>query len=172
MTDAQRKVPRLERVYLLLGTNQGNRERNLSTAVSLLVTEMAPYLFSGIAESSVLETEPWGFECEDRFLNQAIAFDTSLTALQILDLCQWVEEKMGRDRSLPQYDGQGKRIYRSRIIDIDILLYGERRIATPRLTVPHPRLAEREFALTPLRELAPADLLERMLGKDLLTAVG
>ena len=94
----------LERVYLLLGTNQGCKARNLSTAISLLVTEMAPYLFSEIEESSVLETEPWGFESQETFLNQAIAFDTTLSADQVLKVCQYVENRLGRDRSLPDFD--------------------------------------------------------------------
>lgn len=156
----------LERVYLLLGTNQGCKARNLSTAISLLVTEMAPYLFSEIVESSVLETEPWGFESQETFLNQAIAFDTTLSADQVLKVCQYVENRLGRDRSLPDFDQDGNRIYHDRIIDIDILLYGKHQINQPDLIVPHPRLKEREFALRPLRELVPEQewpIIEGML---------
>lgn len=155
----------VERVYLLLGTNQGNKARNLSTAISLLVTEMAPYLFSEIFESSVLESEPWGFESQESFLNQAIAFDTSLSAEQVLQVCQYVEDRLGRNRNLPLYNDAGERIYHDRVIDIDILLYGTQHINLPHLVVPHPRLHEREFALKPLRELISQATLDEILAE-------
>lgn len=141
------------RAYLLLGTNLGNRERNLSTAVSLLVTELAPYLFSEIKESSIYESDPCGFDSPNRFLNQAIAFDTSVTPEDLLKVCKWVEKKMGRVEDGPLYDDRGERVYRDRIIDIDILLFGDVRMNSPELTIPHPGLMEREFALNPLREI-------------------
>lgn len=153
----------VERVYLLLGTNQGNKARNLSTAISMLVTEMAPYLFSEIFESSVLESEPWGFESQETFLNQAIAFDTTLSAEQVLSVCQYVEDRLGRNRNLPLFNEEGKRLYHDRIIDIDILLYGRQHIRLPHLEVPHPRLKEREFALKPLRELISQATLDEIL---------
>ena len=123
----------MDRVYLLLGTNLGDREKNLSCAISLLVTEMAPYLLSGITESSIYESEPWGFDSENKFLNQAIGFDTTLEPEQMLKICKWVEKKMGREVKEPEYDGEGKRIYHSRIIDIDILLFGDRKVDLPDL---------------------------------------
>jgi 2-amino-4-hydroxy-6-hydroxymethyldihydropteridine diphosphokinase len=140
------------RVYLLLGTNLGNKELNLKTATSLLVTELAPYLFSDVNKSSILESEPWGFISADSFLNQAISFVTSVTPQQLLQVCKYVEKKMGRVDE-PLFDDNGERIYRSRIIDIDILLFGDLKIETPDLIIPHPRLYEREFALIPLREI-------------------
>lgn len=143
----------MERVYLLLGTNLGNKEQNLETAIALLTTEMAPYLLSEIKESSIHESEPVGFKSDDNFLNQAIAFDTTLQPHDILKICQWVEQKMGRAAHEAQYAPDGTRIYQSRIIDIDILLYGNRTIDMPDLKIPHPRLQEREFALIPLKEI-------------------
>ncbi len=143
----------MEWVYLLLGTNLGDKRENLSTAISLLVTELASYLFSEIKESSIHESEPWGFESEENFLNQAIAFQTNLSPEQVLAVCKHVERKMGRSDMEPEYDSEGKRVYKSRIIDIDILLYGERKVDLPELKIPHPRLQEREFALIPLREI-------------------
>lgn len=143
----------MEQVYLLLGTNLGDREQNLSTAISLLVTQLAPYLCSEIKESPIHETEPMGFQSENKFLNQAIGFKTTISPHDLLKVCQWVEQKMGREKHAPEYTSDGDRIYHSRIIDIDILLYGDKKINTPDLQIPHPRLQEREFALTPLKEI-------------------
>jgi len=146
-------MTKINRAYLLLGSNIGDRGRNLSTAISLLVTELASWLFSEVFESSVLETEPWGFGSEGKFLNQAIAFDTSVSPEDLLKVCKWVERKMGRPLDEPLCDEAGNRIYRDRIIDIDILLFGDVRMETPELTIPHPRLEERDFAKIPLKEL-------------------
>jgi|SRR5574344_770730 2-amino-4-hydroxy-6-hydroxymethyldihydropteridine diphosphokinase len=143
----------MEKAYLLLGTNLGNKRQNLSTAISLLVTELAPYLGSGIKESSIYESEPEGFISDDNFLNQAIAFDTSLSPHDLLKVCQWVERKMGREEHSAKFADDGSRLYESRIIDIDILLYGDRKVSLPDLEIPHPRLNERKFALIPLNEL-------------------
>jgi len=144
---------RTRRAYLLLGTNLGDREKNLSVAVSLLVTELASWLFSDIRESSVYESEPCGFESSNRFLNRAIAFDTSVSPEDLLKVCKWVEKKMGRREDGPLYDAGGNRIYRDRVIDIDILVFGDVKMNTPDLTIPHPKLMEREFALKPLCEI-------------------
>ena len=123
------------RVYLILGSNMGDRRRNLSIAVSLIVTELAPWLFSDVRESDVLETEPWGMpEGTEPFMNQAISFET------------WVEHKLGRPDHEPEFDGTGHRIYRPRVIDIDIALYGDRTVSTPELTIPHPQVEERAYA--------------------------
>ncbi len=146
-------MTRTRRAYLLLGTNLGDRERNLSVAVSLLVTELASWLFSDIRESSVYESEPYGFESSNNFLNRAIAFDTSVSPEDLLKVCKWVERKMGRREDGPLYDADGNRIYRDRIMDIDILVFGDVEMDTPELTIPHPGLMEREFALKPLSEI-------------------
>ncbi len=143
----------MERVYLLLGTNLGNKKANLEIAISLLVSELSPYLFSEIVESSVHESEPWGFDSDEMFLNQAIAFDTTVSPMELLKVCKYVESKMGRDIKEPAFDAEGNRIYKSRVIDIDILLYGERVIDLPDLKIPHPGLPNREFAQIPLKEI-------------------
>ena len=117
------------RVYLILGSNMGDRRRNLSMAVSLLVTELAPWLFSDIRESEVLETEPWG-----------------MPEGTLLKVCKWVEHKLGRPDHEPEFDGTGHRIYRPRVIDIDIAIYGDRTVSTPELTIPHPQVEERSYA--------------------------
>lgn len=143
----------MERVYLLLGTNMGNKERNLQTAIALLINEIAPFLGSDVNESSIHESEAVGFVSEETFFNQAISFKTSVSPLDLLKVCKHVEAKMGRPVEEPQYDKSGNRVYKSRIIDIDILLYGDQTVNLPELQIPHPRLQEREFALIPLREI-------------------
>lgn len=143
----------MERVYLLLGTNMGNKERNLQTAITLLINELAPFLGSDVKESSIHESEAVGFISQETFLNQAISFKTSVSPVDLLKVCKYVEAKMGRPIEEPQYDDAGNRIYKSRVIDIDILLYGNKTIDLPELKIPHPRLQEREFALVPLREI-------------------
>lgn len=134
------------RVYLILGSNMGDRRRNLSIAVSLLVTELAPWLFSDVRESDVLETEPWGMpEGTEPFMNQAISFETTVPPEDLLKVCKWVEHKLGRPDHEPEFDGT-RRIYHPRIIDIDIALYGDRTVSTPELTIPHPQVEERAYA--------------------------
>ena len=135
------------RVYLILGSNMGDRRRNLSIAVSLLVTELAPWLFSDIRESEVLETEPWGMpEGTEPFVNQAISFETTVPPEDLLKVCKWVEHKLGRPDHEPEYAPDGSRVYHPRIIDIDIALYGDRTVSTPELTIPHPQVEERSYA--------------------------
>ncbi len=145
----------MERVYLLLGTNLGEKEINLNTAVSLLIGELAPKLGSEVQRSSIYESEPFGFESQDNFLNQVIAFDIDIVPQELLKVCKYVEERMGRILEAPKYDSDGKRIYKSRLIDIDILLFGERVVQLPDLQIPHPRIAERDFTYIPLREICP-----------------
>lgn len=131
-------------VVLLLGSNQGNKRQLLSKALELLSTAGKP-----VRISSLYETEPWGFECNENFLNQAAVFDTLLSPLEFLDRCQQAERQLGRIRT-----GTAPR-YSSRPIDIDILFYESLILDTPRLVLPHPRLHERNFALNPLKEILP-----------------
>lgn len=141
------------RVYLILGSNMGDRKRNLRIAVSLLVTELAPYLFSDVQESEILENEPWGFQCDTPFYNQAISFETTCPPEPLLEVCKYVERKMGRPDSGPEYDADGHRVYHSRIIDIDIVLYGDRTVDLPHLKIPHPQIEERDYAKTLISQL-------------------
>lgn len=142
-----------ERAYLILGSNMGDRERNIRVAKSLLVTELSSTLVSQIYESSIIESEPWGFEADQKFLNQGIAFDTTCPPELLLEVCKYVEKKMGRDIDDVEYDENGKRIYKSRIIDIDIALYGEHTVDTPKLKIPHPQVEERDYAKKIISEL-------------------
>ncbi len=145
------KIP--VRVYLILGSNMGDRRRNLSIATSLLVTEMASHIYSDVKESELLESEPWGFEAQTPFMNQAISFVTDCPPQLLLDVCKYVEKKMGRPISEPEFDAEGRRVYHSRIIDIDIVLYGDRTVDLPHLKIPHPQIYEREYAKKLLKNI-------------------
>ena len=111
--------------------------------------------------SSLLETEPWGFESDEKFINAAVMYELRLPngynpeaeGLMILEICKKIERKLGRTGQ-PQYDENGERIYTSRPIDIDILLFGDHKIDCPELTVPHKLMYERDFVMIPLQEIA------------------
>lgn len=132
-------------VYLGLGTNIGHRRRNLITAAALLAEKAGDVL----ALSGFYETEPWGFESDNRFLNAAVRLNTSLSPAELLRVTQEIEKELGRTE---KSDGA----YRDRIIDIDILLYDDRIVEMPGLTIPHPLMHERKFVMEPLAEIAPA----------------
>ena len=144
-------------LYLSLGSNMGDRRRNIEDAISLLNIELKkPYK----AVSSFYETEPWGFESDEKFINAAIMYELELPkgynpeaeGLMILEICKDIERKLGR-KGQPQYDEAGERIYTSRPFDIDILLIGDDRIDCPELTVPHRLMYERDFVMVPLKEI-------------------
>lgn len=130
------------RAYLSLGSNLGHRAAQLAEAVRRL----AAAGLSPAAVSAVYETEPQGRRDQAWFLNCVLAVDTVLPATAILEAALAIERAMGRRR---------QQRWEPRVIDIDVLLHGSERIVTPQLVVPHPRLAERAFALVPLAELAP-----------------
>lgn len=131
-------------VYLGLGTNIGYRRGNLVKAAALIAERVGDIL----ALSGFMETEPWGFESENLFLNAAIKMETPLTPDELLSATQAIEREMGREK---KSDGT----YHDRVIDIDILLYDNRVIAQPGLIVPHPLMQERLFVMAPLAEIAP-----------------
>ena len=131
-------------VIIGLGSNLSDRFAALSRALTLLKEEAGDI----VAASSVWETEPWGFDAEDKFLNMVAVLETCRQPRQLMQLFRSIEGRMGRKRS-----GGGR--YQSRIIDIDILLWQDRVISMPGLEVPHPKLADRRFVLEPLNEVAP-----------------
>ena len=144
-------------LYLSLGSNQGDRVGNIENALSLLNVELkTPYK----ALSSFIETEPWGFDSEEKFINAAVHYQLELPvgynaeaeALMILEICKDIERKLGRNEQ-PQYDENGNRIYTSRPIDIDILLFGDNKIDCTELTIPHKLMYERDFVMVPLNEI-------------------
>lgn len=125
--------------YLGLGANLGDREANLREAVRLLGE-----LGTVVRQSNIMETEPWGYAEQGRFLNMAVALDTSLVPLDLLRAVKEIEHRMGRMPSVRNGP---------RLIDIDVLIYGGVTMETPELTLPHPRMLERDFVMGPLREL-------------------
>ena len=129
--------------YLSLGTNLGDKEQNLLSAISEIRRRIGPVK----AQSAFLATRPWGFESHHTFLNAAIRIETALSPLDLLHQTQQIERDMGRKHK--SVNGQ----YHDRIIDIDILLYDDLHIATPELTIPHPHMHERDFVLIPLKEI-------------------
>ena len=130
-------------VYLSLGSNLGNKEQNLTSAIS----EIARRIGDITAQSAFLETEPWGFDSDNAFLNAAVCVETQLSPYELLHTTQQIERDLGRI----QKSHQG--LYHDRIIDIDILLYDDLHIQTPELTIPHPLMQQRDFVLIPLKEI-------------------
>ena len=129
------------RVFLGIGTNLGDRERNLQEALAVLSQKMVI-----LKESSIYQTAPWGYLDQPAFLNQVIEAQTDLSSLNLLGFLKDTEKLLGRQANFR---------YGPRLIDLDILFYGNRIIQTPRLQVPHPRLTQRAFVLVPLAEIAP-----------------
>ena len=161
MWDGRRETRHQERnkveLYLGLGSNQGDRELNIEHAVSMLNVELkTPYK----AISSLIETDPWVFESQQKFMNAVVLYELDLPegynpeaeGLMILEICKDIERRMGRIGG-PQYDEKGERLYTDRPIDIDILLFGDNKIDCPELTVPHRLMYERDFVMIPLREI-------------------
>jgi len=128
-----------------LGANLGDREGTLRRAVARLAAEPG---IEVVGVSSFRETEPVGYLDQPAFLNGACAVDTDLSPRDLLDRLLSIERALGRER------GKGPR-WGPRAIDLDLLLYGQETVEEPGLTVPHPRLSERSFALEPLVELDP-----------------
>ena len=127
----------------------GNREANIRRAVELLDERFqAPHA----RLSGLYETAADGFDGPD-FINAAVRYDLALEPLEILRICQAVELEMGRPKHGVELGPDGKRIYRSRIIDIDVLLIGDEVVDTPELKVPHPSMKDREFVMVPLGEI-------------------
>lgn len=148
-------------VFLSLGTNLGDKEHNLMSAITEIERRIGPIR----AQSAFLHTEPWGFESENSFLNAVVRVETELSPLALLDETQQIERDMGRTQKTDVPDGSPTKssqpIYHDRIIDIDILLYDDLHISTPRLTIPHPLMYKRDFVLIPLQEILPQQELKQ-----------
>jgi 2-amino-4-hydroxy-6-hydroxymethyldihydropteridine diphosphokinase len=128
--------------YLLLGSNLDDRLAALQRAKG----EISSVIGKITRESSVYESEPWGFESEQKFLNQVVMIETDYRPGQILEEILKIENKLGRFRAVDQG-------YTSRSIDIDILFFNDEIISEDTLTIPHPKIPERMFTLLPLSEL-------------------
>ena len=146
-------------VYLGLGSNLGDRRKNIERALALLDEGFGRHY---TALSRMIETKAWGFK-GDKFLNACVLYriyrkgSPEEQGHEILALCKEIERTLGRDEK-PEYDADGNRIYHNRTIDIDILFYGTEHIDTEDLTVPHPLIAERDFVKIPLAEIAKPSL--------------
>lgn len=132
-------------VYLLLGSNMGQREWLLKQAADLLLEANAGEL---LARSGVYQSEPWGFAHDTPFLNQLLLLRTDMEPFTLLDLTQRIERQLGRSAKTTV-------AYEARLIDIDLLFYGQEVLQSQRLTLPHPQTHLRRFALLPLVELSP-----------------
>ena len=141
--------------YLILGGNLGNKRKNLALALGMIRAGIGNILRG----SNIYETEPWGLKNVKTFFNQVIEINTFLTPLELLEKKNKIESSFGRRRD------QHNR-YQSRRMDIDILFYDKEVINMPELTIPHPRLHERNFVLMPLCELA-AELIHPVLNKTI-----
>jgi len=134
-------------VYLSLGANLGNREQHLQEAIRLLDERVGQV----VRQSSFMETEPWGFQSENRFLNAAVLCSTDKSPREVLQLTQQIERDMGRHKDVK--NASAHRTYADRVIDIDILLYDDMTIDEPDLKIPHPLMYQRDFVMIPLKEI-------------------
>ena len=130
-------------VFLSLGSNLGDRSKNLESAISLIGSRAGDVT----AVSSFIETKPVGFKSENRFVNCAVRIVTALDPFEQLRITQQIERELGR--TTKSVGG----VYSDRTIDIDILLYGNAVIDTPELKIPHPQMRKRDFVMIPLKEI-------------------
>lgn len=132
----------VNKVYILLGSNLGDKEKNLGRAREQLTTSIG-----NITQySAIYETLPWGVSSQPNYWNQVLAIQTALEPYALLNVINQIEKELGRERLIR---------WESRIIDIDILYFNDSIIETDVLTIPHPELTNRRFTLVPLAEIAP-----------------
>lgn len=155
----------MNEIIIGLGTNLGDRKRNLDKAIELLNEHEAITIEK---VSSIYETKPVGYTKQDDFLNMVIKGTTQLKPSELLDVCQAIEKKLGREDTI---------VNGPRIIDLDILVYNKENRQLENLRIPHPRMHERAFVLIPLHEISPdfiiptsgkevADLLDHLSDKE------
>ena len=142
--------------YVSLGSNLGDKKQNLEKTIQLIAERAGTVS----AISSIYETKPWGYESEHVFFNMAIRIETEHTPTQLLKITQEIEKEMGRTK---KSDESG---YQDRVIDIDLIMYGNLVLETPELVLPHPLFHERQFVMDPLCEIAP-DLVHPVLEKTI-----
>ena len=145
----------MHRAFLGLGSNLGDREDTIRKAISLIGERVGLV----IRQSSLVETEPWGFESDNKFLNGVVLCETTLTPRQLLKATQKIERELGKRRIHATRRSQCSMfnvqcsMYFDRPIDIDILLYDDLTIDEPDLKIPHPLMTERDFVMIPLKEI-------------------
>jgi len=135
----------MSNLYLSIGTNLGDRQSNLKTAITLIGRRMGTVQ----AVSKVVETEPWGFQSPNTFLNQALQVTTDMNPVDALKAAQAIEREMGRASK------SHNSMYADRLIDIDLIFFDDQVIELPGLKIPHPLMHKRQFVLEPLSEIAP-----------------
>jgi 2-amino-4-hydroxy-6-hydroxymethyldihydropteridine diphosphokinase len=158
----------MKEVFILLGSNRGDRINYLAGGVQMIGEHAGKIL----KKSTIYETEPWGFEDSKPFLNQVVEIETVFQPGELLEKIMTIEAKLGRIRPFKSCNcsvlnqqtelhmtesgnQHSASIYSGRTIDLDILLYGERIVFNDNLMIPHPRLHERRFTLVPLNEIIP-----------------
>ena len=134
-------------VYLGLGSNLGDKHANFGQAIALINERVGTV----VRQSSLIETEPWGFESENSFLNGVVLCETQLTPRQVLKTTQRIERELGRKKKTGA--APANRTYQDRLIDIDILLYDDLVVDEPDLKIPHPLMQQRDFVMIPLNEI-------------------
>ena len=142
-------------IILGFGSNIGNKQATIEQAYDMLAKTLGKMK----ACSSFIETEPWGFESKEKFINSVAVFETLLSPLEALKVCNETEYALGRRRN-------NEVGYSSRTIDIDILFCEDRIISTEQLQVPHPLIDKRNFVLIPLKEIVP-DFVHPLLNKKI-----
>jgi 2-amino-4-hydroxy-6-hydroxymethyldihydropteridine diphosphokinase len=140
-------------IYLLLGSNEGNREANLRAALRLIEFRVGEI----VKTSLIYETEPWGLKEQAPFYNMAVEVRTNLNPIDLVVATRSIESEAGRQPTIK---------WGPRVLDIDILAYDNIALNTDELTIPHPLMQERRFALVPLNEIAP-NLTHPVLGKTI-----
>lgn len=127
-------------VVLSLGSNLGNRQEFLERAIAAMKERIGAL----VAVSSVYESASWGYESTNAYLNCCVIVETTLSPIEVLDATQLIEREMGREKTI---------VYTDRVIDIDLLFYGQEKLNTERLIIPHPYWDKRAFVLLPLKDL-------------------
>jgi 2-amino-4-hydroxy-6-hydroxymethyldihydropteridine diphosphokinase len=140
-------VSGVHQVYLGIGSNLGNRRAMLRQAIRLIGERVGEVT----RQSTFIETEPWGFESANKFLNAVILCETDMTPREVLEATQQIERDMGRQKIV--HRTSSNRTYTDRPIDIDILLYDDLTVDEPDLMIPHPLMEQRDFVMIPLKEI-------------------
>ena len=148
----------MHKVYLGLGSNLGDKEENIRKAIALIGERVGEV----VRQSSLIETEPWGYESENKFLNGVIFVETNLSPRQLLKATQKIERDLGKKKVHATKRSQDSSLstlhsslYKDRPIDIDILLYDDLTVDEPDLKIPHPLMQERDFVMIPLTQITP-----------------
>lgn len=144
-------------VYLGLGSNIGARLEMIEKAIKLIAEQVGDV----VLQSALYETEPWGFNSKNLFINGAIACQTALSPLEVLQKTQEIEKQLGRTHKTKNGE------YEDRVIDIDILLYDDLHLTHSQVVIPHPHIANRPFVYQPLCDILSKSILERIIGQEI-----